>query len=203
MNYLYKIMPKDLAYIIDEYAKDRTEYDKVLWSLKLYCSKSYFARDDKYDEINYGFYGPYGNHVTFSRTCIYLRFPFFLKRDVYSHEMTTYINSPRKFLTELYSDKRVINNRFLRGSTMSYTYTTPLHKKYNKVIKEMIYTFKLSRELHSYRGFTTSVNYDGIQNNSVTYFLRGKKKNTDVIIRSMIANEYPSGRDYRRKYIDD
>ncbi len=30
MDYLYNILPKDLVYIIDDYAKDRTNYNKVM-----------------------------------------------------------------------------------------------------------------------------------------------------------------------------
>ena len=30
MNYLYQKLPKDLANIVEEYAKDRTNYDKVM-----------------------------------------------------------------------------------------------------------------------------------------------------------------------------
>jgi hypothetical protein len=35
MELLYEILPKDLAYIIDDYAKDRTKYDKVIKELKI------------------------------------------------------------------------------------------------------------------------------------------------------------------------
>ncbi len=30
MDYLYKILPKDLVYIIDDYAKDRTKYTNIM-----------------------------------------------------------------------------------------------------------------------------------------------------------------------------
>jgi hypothetical protein len=30
MNFLYQRLPKDLVYIIEDYAKDRTNYDKVI-----------------------------------------------------------------------------------------------------------------------------------------------------------------------------
>ena len=36
MDFLYQKLPKDLVYIIEEYAKDRTQYDKVVsqfWSM--------------------------------------------------------------------------------------------------------------------------------------------------------------------------
>jgi len=34
MDFLYKILPKDLVFIIEDYAKDRTNYDKVCIELK-------------------------------------------------------------------------------------------------------------------------------------------------------------------------
>jgi len=33
MNYLYQKLPKDLVNIVEEYAKDRTNYDKVMTEL--------------------------------------------------------------------------------------------------------------------------------------------------------------------------
>ena len=38
MDFLYQYLPKDLVNIIEEYAKDRTNYDKVISDLKLLTS---------------------------------------------------------------------------------------------------------------------------------------------------------------------
>ena len=40
MDIIYNILPKDLAYIIDDFAKDRTDYEEVLSEIRLmikYC----------------------------------------------------------------------------------------------------------------------------------------------------------------------
>jgi len=34
MNNLHNYLPKDLVNIVEEYAKDRTKYDHVIWSFK-------------------------------------------------------------------------------------------------------------------------------------------------------------------------
>ena len=45
MDFLYQNLPKDLVYIIEEYAKDRTNYDKVMKDIYvLNC----LANRDKY-----------------------------------------------------------------------------------------------------------------------------------------------------------
>ena len=46
MDYLYQILPEDLVFIVEDYTKDRTNYDKVLkefnskidWIIKIFIS---------------------------------------------------------------------------------------------------------------------------------------------------------------------
>lgn len=51
MDYLYQKLPKDLVNIVEEYAKDRTNYDKVInefnikisWIIDIFISKMVFV----------------------------------------------------------------------------------------------------------------------------------------------------------------
>ena len=50
MDYLYQKLPKDLANIVEEYAKDRTNYDRVMSQLDIIirvvtARKRYFTRN--------------------------------------------------------------------------------------------------------------------------------------------------------------
>ena len=47
MDYLYQKLPKDLVNIVEEYAKDRTNYDKVAISIE-----RYFNRDVIWSQIH-------------------------------------------------------------------------------------------------------------------------------------------------------
>ena len=46
MDFLYQNLPKDLVYIIQDYAKDRTQYNKVIEELE-YCAKD----QTNYDKV--------------------------------------------------------------------------------------------------------------------------------------------------------
>ena len=49
MGFLYQNLPKDLVYIIEDYAKDRTNYDKVL--IELQKTRRFIYRRKKADGI--------------------------------------------------------------------------------------------------------------------------------------------------------
>ncbi len=70
MNILYNKLPKDLVYIIEDFAKDRTNYDKVIDEFQKdiftrieHCFKEYFfdARDFSIEYEN-----EYGELLTFN-----------------------------------------------------------------------------------------------------------------------------------------
>ena len=50
MDYLYQKLPQDLANIVEEYAKDRTNYDKVMFELRhvvIHGTPYFFVTDRK------------------------------------------------------------------------------------------------------------------------------------------------------------
>ncbi len=121
MNIVYQIFPKDLANIVDEYAKDRTNYDKIIHDLHLRMMGMFTFR-----------YNCVRDNTGLIIDCKWARID---PSDTIKH----------------FTDAKRITNSYRRGSTMKYIYPTQIQKKFNKVLNELKNTWRISDRVQSYR----------------------------------------------------
>jgi len=94
-----------------------------------------------------------------------------------SNHIDNWLRAPRIYLTQHYSDEKLLTNAYKRGSTLTYMYPTQYQKKYNNVLDELINTFGNSYELTDIMKSSKKTTYK-----TILYFLRNKKDSSNYFI---------------------